>query len=361
VTTGLAVGIAVGVGCAFVALAVVLITTQRANRRVRELEQQVADLSARRNGVGLDFASSLDPVSVIDRVLDSVVALPGIDAALISIGDGEPDGEERGVGAYAVGLSDEESERTLPYMRANDALRAIEVTYRYRLEDVNASSKIPHKALIVALRAEGDAIGSLAAVSRSRQTAFSPETEDALEMIARRAGQAVWNALRFAEAREHAELDSLTELHNRRLFYEFLGREIARARRYERDLSLIVFDLDDFKRINDRIGHLMGDSVLVKVAESVRAVVRATDIPCRVGGDEFAVILPEAGRDDAELLADRIALAIRGQEIEKVGALKISAGVAELRPEETAADLFKRADDALLRAKGDGKGRIVAG
>ena len=180
-------------------------------------------------------------------------------------------------------------------------------------------------------------------------------------MIARRAGQAVWNALRFAEAREHAELDSLTELHNRRLFYEFLGREIARARRYERDVSLIVFDLDDFKRINDRIGHLMGDSVLVKVAESVRAVVRATDIPCRVGGDEFAVILPEAGRDDAELLADRIALAIRGQKIEKVGALKISAGVAELRTEETAADLFKRADDALLRAKGDGKGRIVAG
>ena len=101
--------------------------------------------------------------------------------------------------------------------------------------------------------------------------------------------------------------------------------------------------------------------MLVKVAESVRAVVRATDIPCRVGGDEFAVILPEAGRDDAELLADRIALAIRGQKIEKVGALKISAGVAELRTEETAADLFKRADDALLRAKGDGKARIVAG
>jgi diguanylate cyclase (GGDEF)-like protein len=361
VTTQLAVGIAVGVGCAFVALAVVLITTQRADKRVRELQRQLADLSARRSGVALDFASSLDPGSVIDRVLDSVVALPGIDAALIAIGDRDPDANGRMIGSYAVGLSDEESERTLPYMRAHDALRAIEVTYRYRLEDVNSSSKIPHKALIVALRAEGDVIGSLAAISRSREIAFAPETEEALEMIARRAGQAVWNALRFAEAREHAELDSLTELHNRRLFYEFLGREIARATRYERDVSLIVFDLDDFKRINDRIGHLMGDAVLVKVAESVRAVVRSTDIPCRVGGDEFAVILPEAGRDDAELLADRIALAIRSQKIEKIGALKISAGVAELRTEETAADLFKRADDALLRAKGDGKGRVVAG
>ena len=75
-----------------------------------------------------------------------------------------------------------------------------------------------------------------------------------------------------------------------------------------------MFDLDDFKRINDRIGHLEGDAVLVEVAECVRSVVRATDIPCRVGGDEFAVILPESSRDDAELLADRIAIAIRGAE-----------------------------------------------
>ena len=120
--------------------------------------------------------------------------------------------------------------------------------------------------------------------------------------------------MRYVEARELAELDSLTGLHNRRVFYEFLGREIARAHRYERYVSVIVFDLDDFKRINDRIGHLEGDAVLVEVAERVRSVVRATDIPCRVGGDEFAVILPESSRDDAELLADRIAIAIRAPE-----------------------------------------------
>ena len=123
---------------------------------------------------------------------------------------------------------------------------------------------------------------------------------------------------------------------------------------------MIVFDLDDFKRINDRIGHLEGDGVLVEVADRVRTVVRATDIACRVGGDEFAVILPESSRDDAELLADRIAIAIRGQKIAKIGALKISAGVAELRADDTAADLFKRADHALLRAKNAGKARVVA-
>ena len=119
--------------------------------------------------------------------------------------------------------------------------------------------------------------------------------------------------MRFAEAREQAELDSLTGLHNRRLFYEFLGREIARAHRYERYVSVIVFDLDDFKRINDRVGHLGGDAVLVEVAKRIRSVVRATDIACRVGGDEFAVILPESSREDAELLAERIAIAIRAR------------------------------------------------
>ncbi len=257
-------------------------------------------------------------------------------------------------------MTADEIERTLLHLPSHPDLRAIEVVYRYRLDDVNESSRLPRSALTVALRAEGDTIGSLAAVTRSTTGGFSDAAEAALEGLARRAGPAIWNAIRFTEAREQAELDSLTGLHNRRLFYEFLGREIARAQRYERFVSLIVFDLDDFKRINDRIGHLGGDSVLSEVADRVRSVVRATDIPCRVGGDEFAVILPEASRDDAELLADRIALAIRSQKVDKVGALKISAGVAELRPGDASADLYKRADDALLRAKNAGKARIIA-
>ncbi len=257
-------------------------------------------------------------------------------------------------------MSEDEIERTLLQMPNHPDLRALEIIYRYRLDDVGASAKLPRTALTVALRAEGERIGSVAAISRSVATGFSDATTDALENLARRAGPAVWNAMRFVEAREQAELDSLTGLHNRRLFYEFLGREIARAHRYERYVSVIVFDLDDFKRINDRIGHLEGDAVLVEVADRVRTVVRATDIPCRVGGDEFAVILPESSRDDAELLADRIAIKIRSQSIEKIGALKISAGVAELRPEDTPADLFKRADHALYRAKDAGKARVVA-
>jgi diguanylate cyclase (GGDEF)-like protein len=318
------------------------------------LETRIREL-ARGVGYTTELAASLDPSDVLDRTLDAVVALPNVDAALIVLGS-DP---SRRLTA-AAGLSDEEIERTIFEMPTNPDLRAIEVVYRYRLDDIEASSKLPRAALTVALRADGEMIGSLTAITRSHPEGLPESAAAALDAVGRRAGPAIANAQRYNEAREQAELDSLTGLHNRRLFYEFLGREIARAQRYERFLSLIVFDLDDFKRINDRIGHLGGDAVLAEVADRIRGVVRATDIACRVGGDEFAVILPESSREDAELLADRIALAIRGQKIEKVGALKISAGVAELRQDDTAADLFKRADQAMYRAKNAGKARTVA-
>src|SRR5439155_13434760 len=116
---------------------------------------------------------------------------------------------------------------------------------------------------------------------------------------------AIDNARRFREARQLADLDALTNLHNRRYFHETLARECARAHRYDRRLALVVFDIDDFKAINDRIGHLAADAVLAAVAERLQSVVRSADVACRVGGDEFAVILPESALADAEQLYRR--------------------------------------------------------
>ena len=122
-----------------------------------------------------------------------------------------------------------------------------------------------------------------------------------------------------------------------------------------------MIDLDDFKRINDRIGHLGGDAVLVEVADRIRGVVRATDIACRVGGDEFAVILPESSRERRRAARRPHRSSRSGpRRSTRPGVLKISAGVAELRPDDTAADLFKRADQALYRAKNAGKARTIA-
>jgi two-component system cell cycle response regulator len=181
-----------------------------------------------------------------------------------------------------------------------------------------------------------------------------------LERLAFRAGPALENARRYAEARALADLDGLTGVHNRRYFHDTLARELARAHRYDRQLAVVIFDLDDFKLTNNRVGHLAGDAVLAEAATRMLSVVRAVDVTCRVGGDEFAVVLPESGAEDGELLARRIAGAISASPIGAAGTLSLSAGVAELRPDDRPNDLFQRADDALYRAKEMGKARTVA-
>src|SRR5207237_429188 len=171
------------------------------------------------------------------------------------------------------------------------------------------------------------------------------------------------NARRFREARQLADLDALTSLHNRRYFHETLAREVARAQRYNRQLALIVFDLDDFKEINDRIGHLTGDSVLAEAAERVRGVVRSADVACRVGGDEFAVILPEASIDEADQLYHRIQEAVSSSPIGAAGRLYLSAGVAHRRlglPAWTRPHpAFERQVDAILSLLDEVGGRAT--
>jgi diguanylate cyclase (GGDEF)-like protein len=123
---------------------------------------------------------------------------------------------------------------------------------------------------------------------------------------------------------------------------------------------MLVLDLDLFKAINDRVGHLAGVSVLAVAADRIREVVRSADIACRVGGDEFAVILPEVTLDEADQLYGRIQVAVASRPVGKAGQLRLSGGLAELRADDDPARFFQRADDALYRAKNAGKGRAVA-
>jgi diguanylate cyclase (GGDEF)-like protein len=212
----------------------------------------------------------------------------------------------------------------------------------------------------VPLSSHGEQLGYLSAYSHSGRDAFGPAGAAELEELALRAGPAIDNARRFREARRLADLDALTGLHNRRYFHEMLAREVARAQRYSRSLALVVFDLDDFKAINDRIGHLAGDGVLAEAADRIRDVVRSADVACRVGGDEFAVILPESSLKDADQLYKRLEQTISHHPVAQAGLVRLSAGVTELRPEDDAVSFFERADDALYRAKGAGKGTVVA-
>jgi diguanylate cyclase (GGDEF)-like protein len=303
----------------------------------------------------VELAASLDLDQVTGRTLEAVATIPGVEAAFLDAAG--PDGARL---AASLGIAEDEAAKTAVSIPDNDNLRAVEISYRYRLDAADESSSLVRSGVVVPLRADGEPVGTLSAFTRSPIRQISDAEIDELESVAFKAGAALENARRYTEARALADLDALTRLHNRRYFHETLAREVVRALRYQRRLAVVVFDLDDFKAINDRIGHLAGDGVLAEAAERLLTAVRTADIACRVGGDEFAVILPEGGADDGEELAGRIAHAIAARPIGNAGVLQLSAGVAELRATDQPDDLFKRADDALYRAKELGKARTVA-
>jgi diguanylate cyclase (GGDEF)-like protein len=335
-------------------LALVSEMNARMESMVRELSEALAHAQeeGRRNRVLGELGTSIDLDEVLSRTLEAGGAIPGVDAALVSIRSGS----ESPVVA-TLGLSADEAKRQVISgpPDGHDA-RAIAISYQYPpgLE----TAELVHSGLAVPVPGEIEAIGFIAVYSRSPSHRFEEDTTGELEELARRAGPAIENARRFREARQLADLDALTGLHNRRYFHETLAREVARAQRYDRRLALIVFDLDDFKAVNDRIGHLSGDSVLAETAERVRVVVRSADIACRVGGDEFAVILPEATADDADQLYHRLRGVVTSKPVGQAGRLSLSAGIAELLPDDDPTRFFERADEALYRAKELGKGQV---
>ena len=374
--TTLLVGVAASLATVVVALVGLLVARRRRtepqerlaiamaqmNRRIDEMARELtgaverAEEEGRRGRTLGEIGGSIDLDEVLSRTLEAAGAVPGADAALVSM-----QGPEGKPFVATLGLSTEEAERqAIAGPPDGRRARSISISYRYADGDLANDDGHIHSGVAVPLEGEGGAFGYLTIFSRSPSRSLDERVVDELEELARRAGPAIDNARRFREARQLADLDALTNLHNRRYFHETLAREVARAQRYDRNLALIVFDLDDFKEVNDRVGHLAGDSVLADAAERVRDVVRSADIACRVGGDEFAVILPESELTDADQLYRRIQAAVSARPVAQIGTLHLSAGVAELRTEDDAVSFFQRADEALYRAKNAGKGQVVA-
>ncbi len=171
------------------------------------------------------------------------------------------------------------------------------------------------------------------------------------------------------EARYHEEIyrltinDGLTLLANKRHLLETLEKEVQRARRHTRALSVVMADIDHFKRINDEHGHLAGDAVLRAVADVFRREARKDELVARYGGEEFAVVLADAGLEGARDGAERIRAAVANERITFAGALipvTISAGAASLEDGETGLELIARADARLYAAKRSGRNRVVA-
>jgi len=160
--------------------------------------------------------------------------------------------------------------------------------------------------------------------------------------------------------RELSERDPLTTIYNRRKLLELLGTEVEKAKRYSRPLSLIMLDIDHFKKVNDNYGHINGDSVLKTITNIVSSVIRKVDILARYGGEEFIVLCPETNIEGALVLAEKIRAAVEQYSCPSIGKITVSAGAAELSVKDSGAVLVTKADEALYVAKQRGRNRVEA-
>jgi diguanylate cyclase (GGDEF)-like protein len=377
-TVGYAAVVAVGVSLLSIGLA--LLALRRLRRRRGSHEERVSalvrELDLRMRQLGEDLSEELERTKeesrrsrylgelawtieleeVMRRTLDAAAALEGVDGALVTALDER--GEPMTKGA---GLSEDEVQQLEVDQRTGSG-RVQSLTISYARPPVTVDDELPPvvTSLQVPIEARMDTIGVVSVFSRDGIRPFPETTQRALEDLASRAGPALDNARRYLEARRLADLDARTGLHNARYFEETLQREVSRARRYNRRLALVVFDLDDFKEINDRFNHLAGNVALAGVAERLREVLRSADVAARYGGDEFAVVLPEAGIADAQRFYERLRAHVSAAPIEPVGSISLSCGIGELAGEEDWETFLKRVDDALYRAKRAGKGQVAA-
>ena len=183
-------------------------------------------------------------------------------------------------------------------------------------------------------------------------------TVRALAQAGMHTASALHTAALLDEVERLATRDSLTGIANRRLFDESLGREASRAQRLRTSLSLIVFDVDHFKQINDAYGHVTGDAVLRSVADSIVASTKSFDLAARYGGDEFVLLLPDCEHDQAMRVAERVRAEIGRQVLEVP--VTVSAGLATMPENATDGDrLLSAADAALYEAKRSGRDRVA--
>ncbi|MCL2178421.1 MAG: diguanylate cyclase [Proteobacteria bacterium] len=169
-------------------------------------------------------------------------------------------------------------------------------------------------------------------------------------------------SLYYEEIYKLTIIDGLTQIYNKRYFLEFLEREFGRAKRYSRDLSLILFDVDHFKAVNDQYGHLAGDYILKELAGVACSFIRKEECFARYGGEEFAVVVPESGPQNARIFAEKLRVSTMGHTFTfdaRAIPIALSLGVADLSSEMKDVDaLIKAADDQLYKAKKTGRNRV---
>jgi diguanylate cyclase (GGDEF)-like protein len=309
-------------------------------------QQMEIDRSVRR--IGEAFASGLDRQGLLQIVAETAVSACQAEYGLIALSGRE--GAEVSSGRAGEGIED------VVLAAEAEATRADKL--------IAHSHELAH-ALSAPLRRIGDPGHDLGVMTVARTTRPFNETErDVFLYLIGQASASIENVALHELVSEQAVTDELTGLSNKRAFTDVAYKEAARAERFSHPLSLLMLDIDDFKKVNDTYGHLQGDEVLRRIGRILQSESRGIDEPARYGGEEFAVALPETGTEGAFGLAERVRERIEREEVPFLdgdGVLRITASVGVATLPEAAADvqgLIAAADGALYAAKRGGKNRV---
>lgn len=218
-----------------------------------------------------------------------------------------------------------------------------------------AGSSHPCEGALCVPMCLGDAVLGVINLSSFPTGRVSQQELHHLTQIAAQLASALRRSLLYEQVAETARRDQLTGCWNRRALFERLDDELRRCRRYEHDLSLLLLDIDFFKQINDCQGHLAGDETLRALGQLLQTSLRQTDLICRYGGEEFAVLLPETSPANALRVAEQLRERIASAGLTALQTLTVSIGVAAMESEDTSDSLLARADQALYAAKGAGR------
>jgi diguanylate cyclase (GGDEF)-like protein len=309
---------------------------KQAGERASEMERLVT--------FGQVLGRSLDLPAIRDVVAQHLPKLAGTDAAWVLL---------RANGQWqALGGTPRESRRDVEIAREQVVDQALFADVAWASDVVAADGH-----LCIPLTAGGHPVGVLGIPDAAGP--FTPARKRVLSMAGALLAISIRNAQLFHELRENSLRDGLTGCFNRTHALDVIDTELRRARRSQTPVSLIMFDIDRFKDINDRYGHLCGDSVLAAVGVKMKDVLRGSDLKCRYGGEEFLVLLPETPLEGAKRVADTLRRELADMPINWKGeAVSVTAsfGVSVALPAEIDAKaLIGRADAALYRAKDQGR------
>jgi diguanylate cyclase (GGDEF)-like protein len=334
---------------------------ERYDYRLAEFAQTLSDalnqtlparITAAISGTPVESAAleSPDHSSVV-RVLELAREQTDADAAVAIVGTREDPI------LATVGLSQAEVNQVgglgVPDYRG---ARAIQVSFS---NDEGSGPTPIRGGLAVPLMDSASEPGMLAVLTRTPDRRFSEIDITSLENVLSISRPALETSLELREPDPVPERDPLTDLYDRPAFHALLDLEIGRARGRREQMALLMLDVDRLTTINARVGHLAADEVLATIAKVLRDVVGPRDLPCRIGGGRFGVVLSQADSRDAEGVFERLQSALRDRPLPNLGVVSFSGGIAELLSNDDATALIVRADAALGLAKSSGRDMVV--